>query len=90
MASTAPPSGQIYDAVASSYDVIWSIPAVKILLPLLTNTLQDLGPWQDKAVLDMACGTGIGLRLLKQLGASKLIGVDISSEMLGVARSTTG
>ena len=37
----------------------------------------------------MACGTGIGLREMKKLGAAKLVGVEISSEMLEVAKMTS-
>lgn len=88
MAST-PPKGQIYDSVASDYDIIWNTPAVKILFPLLDTNLKQLGPWNGCSVLDMACGTGFGLREAKKLGASRLVGVDISSEMLEVAKVTS-
>lgn len=84
-----PPEGQIYDSVASDYDIIWSVPACKILFPLLDTNLKRLGPWDGAAVLDMACGTGIGLREMMKLGASKLVGVDISNEMLEVAKMTS-
>lgn len=90
MASTTPPKGQIYDSVASDYDIIWNVPAVKILFPMLDTTLKRLGPWDAKSVIDMACGTGIGLREMKKLGATKLVGIDISSEMLTVAQQTSG
>ena len=85
----APPKNQIYDSIASDYDIIWSVPAVKILFPLLDTNLKQLGPWNGASVLDLACGTGIGLREMKKLGATKLVGVDISNEMLEVARSTS-
>lgn len=58
--ASAPPKGQIYDAVASDYDIIWNVDAVKMLFPLLDSTLKALGPWEGASVLDMACGTGIG------------------------------
>ena len=89
MAASASPKSQIYDSIASDYDIIWKIPAVKILMPLLTTTLHSLGPWDGKAVMDLACGTGIGLRLLKSLGATNLVGVDISTEMLEVCKMTS-
>lgn len=111
--ASAPPKGQIYDAVASDYDVIWNVGAVKMLFPLLDDTLKSLGPWEGRSVLDLACGTGIGklegvrartagttsltrgllvigLREMKKLGATTLVGVDISSEMLEVAKATGG
>lgn len=87
--ASAPPKGQIYDAVASEYDVIWGIPACKVLFPLLDSNLKRLGPWNGASVLDLACGTGIGLREAKALGATRLVGVDISNEMLQVAKQTS-
>jgi toxoflavin synthase len=87
--ASAPPKGQIYDSVASDYDIIWSVPAVKILFPLLDNNLKRLGPWDGTSVLDFACGTGFGLREMKKLGAKRLVGVDISNDMLEVAKQTS-
>ena len=87
--SSAPPKGQIYDSVASDYDIIWNVPACKILFPLLDANLKRLGPWNGASVLDLACGTGIGLREMQKLGATKLTGVDISEEMLRVAKLTS-
>jgi ubiquinone/menaquinone biosynthesis C-methylase UbiE len=89
MASTTPPKGQIYDSVATDYDIIWNVPAVKILFALLDTTLRNLGPWDGASVIDMACGTGIGLREAKKLGCKKLVGIDISNEMLEVAKQTS-
>ena len=45
-----------------------------------------LGNVKGKHILDLACGTGFYTRLLKEQGAAKVIGVDISSEMIEVAR----
>lgn len=78
-----------YDAFATSYDLVWTTPAVKPLLPLLKSTLGSLGSLSGATVLDLACGTGIGLRLARSLGAHRLVGVDISPQMLDVARATT-
>lgn len=78
-----------YDAFATSYDLVWTTPAVKLLLPLLKSTLDSLVPLTGSSVLDLACGTGIGLRLVHSVGASKLVGVDISSQMLEIAKTTT-
>jgi toxoflavin synthase len=85
-----PPAAQ-YDALAPAYDLVWSAPAVRPLLPLLTRVLKSTGiAYKDASVLDLACGTGIGLRLLQSLGASNLVGVDISAEMVDIAKSTFG
>ena len=78
-----------YNDFATSYDKIWQIPGVRPLLPLLTSTLEFRGPLEGAAVLDLACGTGIGLRVARSLGAGRLVGVDISMRMLEVAKATT-
>jgi ubiquinone/menaquinone biosynthesis C-methylase UbiE len=72
--ASSPPKGQIYDAVASAYDVIWNIDAGKILFVLLENTLKSLGPWDGAKVLDMACGTGIG-----GFNASPAVNIEIAA-----------
>ena len=89
MAQSETRQTQIYDSVASVYDVIWQVPACSILLTLLDTNLRALGPWTGASVLDLACGTGIGLRAARALGATTLVGVDISPEMIGVAKQTT-
>jgi toxoflavin synthase len=40
---------------------------------------------QGKAVLDLACGEGRYCRTLKQRGAARVVGVDISSQMIKLA-----
>ncbi|KAJ9616146.1 hypothetical protein H2204_014037 [Knufia peltigerae] len=80
---------QMYDDVAGDYDIIWATPAVRILWTLLDRNLQGLGNWKGASVLDLACGTGIGLREARKLGATKLVGIDISGEMIEVCKATT-
>jgi 2-polyprenyl-3-methyl-5-hydroxy-6-metoxy-1,4-benzoquinol methylase len=41
-----------------------------------------------KRVLDIACGVGYGSRILKQAGASTVVGVDISDEAIDEARAS--
>ncbi|EPS42620.1 hypothetical protein H072_3427 [Dactylellina haptotyla CBS 200.50] len=79
----APPQ---YDALASVYDLLWRVPAVHPLLPHLTSVVEKLAPASGASVLDLACGTGLGLRLMKRFGASTLVGVDISPQMLEIAK----
>lgn len=88
MASANHPEPQ-YDSFATSYDLVWTTPAVKPLLPLLKSIISSLGPLTGSSVLDLACGTGIGLRLVRSAGASTLVGVDISPQMLEIAKTTT-
>lgn len=80
---------QMYDDVAGDYDIIWATPAVKILWTLLDNELPKLGDWKGARVLDLACGTGIGLREARKFGATGLVGIDISKEMIEVCKATT-
>ena len=44
-----------------------------------------VGDLNGERVLDLACGSGFHTRLLKQLGAGLVIGVDISPEMIRLA-----
>lgn len=46
-----------------------------------------VGALQDKRVLDLASGLGFYTRQLKQRGAAQVIGVDISPEMVRLARA---
>lgn len=45
-----------------------------------------LGDVRGKGVLDAACGHGLFTRALKQLGAGRVVGVDLSEPLLAVAR----
>jgi len=45
-----------------------------------------LGDLRGKTVLDLACGEGFFTRYLKQAGASRVVGVDLSSAMVELAR----
>jgi len=43
-------------------------------------------PQKNAAVLDIGCGTGLTCRLLAEQGYDRLDGIDLSRDMLGVAR----
>lgn len=45
-----------------------------------------LGDVRGKSVLDLACGDGDYLRAIKQQGATRAVGVDISEKMIELAR----
>src|SRR5260370_21224867 len=47
-----------------------------------------LGDVQGKSVLDLACGEGHYTRLLKAMGASRVVGVDISPAMIDLANKS--
>lgn len=75
---------QIYDSIAEQFKKFYSLP---FALHIETYThLNLIGDVTGKSILDLACGEGIYTRLLKQNGAARLVGVDISSEMIKLAR----
>jgi ubiquinone/menaquinone biosynthesis C-methylase UbiE len=45
-----------------------------------------LGDLRGKSMLDLACGEGFYTRQLQDRGASRLVGVDLSERMIGLAR----
>lgn len=59
-----------------SYSTAIEWPCIKTLLPRL----------RGKAVLDVGCGTGVFTFLLEQYAPSRLVGLDLSDEMLQIAR----
>ena len=53
-----------------------------------TYTLMGLlGELSGKSVLDVACGEGFYTRLLRGVGAERVVGVDLSPGMIALARS---
>ncbi|KAL2434639.1 hypothetical protein ABEF95_005778 [Exophiala dermatitidis] len=71
-----------YNEVAAHYEQIYDTPAVRIIWDSFVRELPLLGDWQDSSLLDLACGTGKGLHEALKLGASTLVGIDISKEMI--------
>ena len=52
-------------------------------------TLMSLiGDPTGKAVIDIACGEGFYTRMIRERGAAKVTGVDLSERMIGLARAT--
>ncbi len=51
------------------------------------SLIEQVGDVQGKSVMDLACGDGIFGRRFKALGAAKVVGVDASEEMIGLARN---
>lgn len=49
--------------------------------------LKRIGDLRNKRVLDLACGEGHFTRLLRQAGASEVVGLDISERMVDLARA---
>lgn len=49
--------------------------------------LQLMGDVRGKRVLDLACGEGFYSRKIKAMGADRVVGVDISAEMIRLAQA---
>ena len=48
--------------------------------------MQLVGDPREKALLDVACGEGFYTRMLRQQGAAKVVGIDLSAGMIELAR----
>jgi ubiquinone/menaquinone biosynthesis C-methylase UbiE len=73
-----------YDTIALDYQ---KISAAVPLRDLEWHSLRTrLGDLTGLSVLDLACGDGMGTRLLKQWGAARVVGVDISPQMIALAQ----
>ena len=65
----------------------------RYLVPAITSVganelLERVAPGREESVLDIACGTGVVARLAAQRGhAGRLIGIDLNTAMLAVARA---
>ena len=69
-----------YDEIGAAYEKVKEIPIVEFAER--PNVLRALKNVQGKSVLDLACGTGYYTRIIRQLGATEVVGVDISGEMI--------
>ncbi len=50
------------------------------------SLMELVGQVTGQSVLDVACGEGFYTRMLRQRGAAKVTGVDVSEEMIALAR----
>jgi toxoflavin synthase len=77
--------GEQYDHIGSKYDEYARTATLKKAESY--TVLRMAGPLAGKRVLDLACGFGFYTRLFKQNGAAEAIGIDISPEMVRLARA---
>ncbi|MER5963861.1 methyltransferase domain-containing protein [Streptomyces sp. NPDC002057] len=73
-----------YDLLADSFDAT-PFRTSDRLLTAVTRTLEPLGPFDTG--LDVCCGTGAGLGVLRAVCAGRVTGVDFSTGMLARARA---
>ncbi len=76
---------QQYDGIGEAFEGFKALPITRY--GEVPSVLELVGDVTGKSVLDLACGTGFYSRELKRRGASDVLGVDISSEMIAAARS---
>ncbi|MGW0119391.1 class I SAM-dependent methyltransferase [Streptomyces sp. NPDC003327] len=72
-----------YDLLADKFDATPFRTPDRLLDPV-TRTLEELGPFDTG--LDVCCGTGAGLSVLRSVCAGRVAGVDLSTGMLRRAR----
>lgn len=74
-----------YDAFAKEYQESKQLPfRTYAEQPLL---FELIGEVRGKSVLDLGCGEGIYARKMRALGAATVVGVDLSSEMVALAKN---
>ncbi|WNG20548.1 class I SAM-dependent methyltransferase [Cystobacter fuscus] len=73
-----------YDTVGNKYEQFKDTAPLPI--PERHTFLKLVGDLHGQRALDLACGAGYYTRLLKQQGAENVIGVDVSPEMVAIAR----
>lgn len=77
---------EAYSSFAEVYDLFMDNVPYEEWCAYITEILRE-NEIEDGLVLDLGCGTGKMTRLLKSAGYD-MIGVDLSEEMLGIARET--
>lgn len=73
-----------YDLLAPKFDQT-PFRTPDVVLAPVTRALRELGPYGSG--LDLCCGTGAGVGVLREVCAGPVAGVDFSAGMLQVARS---
>ncbi|MGY0466346.1 class I SAM-dependent methyltransferase [Kitasatospora sp. cg17-2] len=78
-------SGQLYDGIGEAFEGFKTLPLARY--GEVPGFLGLVGDVEGRSVLDLASGTGFYSREFKRRGASRILGVDISSAMVEAARA---
>lgn len=78
-------STQQYDEIGEAFEGFKGLPLAQY--GEVPSFLAMVGDVRGKSVLDLASGTGFYSREFKRRGAAEVLGVDISGEMVAVARA---
>lgn len=74
-----------YDLVANDYDKSFELLPVRLHIEAY-SVMAALGDVRDQAVLDVGCGTGFYSRAAHRAGAARVLGLDLSPEMIRFAQ----
>lgn len=74
-----------YDLIADDYDQSIRLLPVRNYIEAF-SVLQLIGDVRGLEVLDLACGTGFYARAMRRAGASRVVALDLSEGMIGVAK----
>ncbi|MEU5091633.1 class I SAM-dependent methyltransferase [Streptomyces sp. NPDC021356] len=74
---------QQYDEIGEAYEGFKALPLEQYAV--VPSFLAMVGDVRGRSVLDLACGTGFYSREFKRRGATDVLGIDISGEMVAVA-----
>jgi len=74
-----------YDIKASEYEKTLDNPFR--MYPERNSFVQTLGDIRGKSILDVGCGEGYYTRILKKLGAGEVIGLDMATKIIDIARA---
>lgn len=75
---------QQYDEIGEAYEGFKAMPLEQYAV--VPGFLGMVGDVQGKSMLDLASGTGFYSREFKRRGATEVLGIDISGEMIAVAQ----
>ncbi len=76
-----------YDRIADNYLRVNRDPIHRYAV--VPTVIRMAGNVAGRSVIDLACGSGIFCRLLEERGAGRVVGIDISSRQIDLARSET-
>src|SRR6185503_11980590 len=73
-----------YENLTATYSLTSEMPhRVHIEIYTLLSLLGDV---RGKSILDAACGHGLYSRILKESGAARVVGVDLTESLVQIAR----
>jgi demethylmenaquinone methyltransferase/2-methoxy-6-polyprenyl-1,4-benzoquinol methylase len=77
---------EMFDNIAPSYDLLNRLLSLGIDVQWRKKSVKMLAPYEPKVVVDIATGTGDFAIAARKLNPDKIIGIDISNEMLRIGR----